>query len=82
MTDIDAAEYLRELKDAALENKLITGPNPTGVAAFYDCALMHAIRALEERHYPPERRLDPTTDIAYQKLPNGSYRHAPPTMKE
>lgn len=49
MTDLDAAQYLRELKDYNRDGKLAT-PQNTGFDAFWDCAFDHAIRALEEKY--------------------------------
>ena len=50
MRDIDAVEYLEELKDFNAKGKLITPKNETlGYDTFYQCAFDHAIRALKER---------------------------------
>lgn len=78
MTDMDAAEYLRELQEGALAGGLRTGRNPSGDGSTYHCALAHAVRALEERAYPLDGRRAPSEEIQYRRLPNGSYRHEPP----
>lgn len=78
MTDMDAAEYLRELQDAALAGGLRTERDPNGEGSTYHCALAHVIRTLEERSYPVESRQFPSKSVSYRRLPNGSYRHEPP----
>lgn len=50
MTDLDAIEYIEELKEFNSNGEMITPKNKNlGFDTFYQCAFDHAIRALKER---------------------------------
>lgn len=50
MTDLEAIEYLEELKKYNVIGKMLTPANHNkGYDPFYQGALSHAIRALQER---------------------------------
>lgn len=50
MTDLDAIEYIEELKEFNSNGEMITPKNKSlGFDTFYQCAFEHAIRALKER---------------------------------
>lgn len=50
MTDMDAVEYLEELKQFNENGEIVTPKNKgLGFDTFYQCAFDHAIRALKER---------------------------------
>lgn len=49
MTDLDAIEYIEELKGFNSNGEMITPNNKNlGYDTFYQCAFDHAIRALKE----------------------------------
>lgn len=48
MSDVDAMEYLQELKQYNKQGLLLT-PQNNGPDTFWTCAIDHAIRALKER---------------------------------
>lgn len=49
MTDLDAIEYIEELKEFNSNGEMITPKNKNlGFDTFYQCAFDHAIRALKE----------------------------------
>lgn len=49
MTDLDAAQYILDLKRYNQADKLVT-PQNDKFDTFWDCAFDHAIRALEEKY--------------------------------
>lgn len=50
MTDLDAIQYLKELKEFNLKGQFVTPKNKSiGYDMIYQCAFEHAIRALKER---------------------------------
>lgn len=50
MTDLDAIEYLQELKEFNVQNQFITPKNKTlGYDTIYQCVFERAIRALKEQ---------------------------------
>lgn len=66
MTDVEAAAYLRELKDYNGQGLMSTPATRPGLPdTFFDCAFDHAIRALE--------RNSGAQGVEYNKNPNGSY---------
>lgn len=65
MSDLDAAAYLKELQQYNREGKLIT-PQNLMHDSIWDCALMHAIWALEECSGVSER-------VHYTRNSNGSF---------
>lgn len=65
MTDIDAAGYIRELMEYNAQSVFLT-PKNNGFDTFFQCAMSHALRALEER-------AGVHNQVFYQANPNGSY---------
>ena len=68
MTDMDAACLLKELADYNAASAMAT-PQSGGFDTIFQCALDHAVRALEERAG--------AAGTAYVKNPNGSYMALP-----
>ena len=74
MTDLDAAAYLKKLRDYNQQGSMPTPASPHGRDPFFDCALDHAIRALEER--------SGASAVTYRKHPNGGYSAVPQFLGE
>lgn len=66
MTDIDAIELLKELQKYNLESRLVT-PKNSSFDLCWDCAIVHAIHALE-------RRAGVAGEVTYTAGPNGSFK--------
>lgn len=65
MSDLDAAAYLHELQQYNRDGQMSTPQNSVH-DSIWDCAILHAIRALEERSGVSGR-------VSYVVNPNGSF---------
>lgn len=76
MTDLDAIEYLEDLKKYNRSDKLIT-PQNKSFDTFFQCAFDHAIRALKERIQAKEEQSkeDPAVNMDNRILSIFQFRH-------